>query len=190
MLRAFLWLTIDIWLHYDRLIMHSSHPDIWQRVHHGDWYQTQEPALKQAREHAKQLCWALNQLPQESNQQREPVIRQILPHVHQAVIGTAFACDYGQNVYCDDILRLGNRVVLLDATYIRFGRGVVVGDDCVLVALTHPLEATKRKAGWQQARPVIIGDNVRLGKGCTVLPGAVIAANSNIEPGSVITAHG
>ncbi|GGF71642.1 maltose acetyltransferase domain-containing protein [Alteromonas lipolytica] len=161
--------------------------DIWHQVYSGQWYQTHHPVLMQARAVAKTLCCKLNQLSSADQIARNTLLKQLLPHVQTIELGNDFACDYGINIYASGSLFLGNQVVLLDAAAIRFGKDVSVGDGVVFASLTHPLEAARRKAGWQQARPIEIGDNVTIGEGSTILPGVVIAANQQLAPGSVVT---
>lgn len=167
--------------------MTHQHDDIWQQVNAGQWYQTQHPQLVKARDAAKMLCDRLNQLPVTASARRQSILVQLFPNALEITTGTELGCDYGFNLYAAGQVTLGNRVVLLDAAPINLGRNVTIGDNVVIASLTHPLEAAKRKAGWQQASPVEIGDNVQIGDGCTVLPGAVIPKHHIIEPGTVVT---
>ena len=160
---------------------------IWQQIYSGQWYQTHHPQLVQAREQAKRLCRELNQLPVNEEAERQALIYQLLPNARVTATGSDFACDYGINIYAETPVIMGDRVVILDAAPVSFGANVRVENGVVIASLTHPLEAAKRKAGWQQASPVKIGDNVVLREGCTVLPGAVIPAGAVIGPGKVVT---
>ena len=47
--------------------------------------------------------------------------------------------------------------------------------------------ATDRNAGFEQAKPITIGDNVWIGGNVVVLPGVTIGNNSVIGAGSVVT---
>ncbi|MDG6096575.1 sugar O-acetyltransferase [Alteromonas sp. ZYF713] len=167
--------------------MTHSQDAIWQQVYSGQWYQTHHPQLVQARELAKRLCRELNQLPMSDEAKRQALICQLLPNARVTATGSDFACDYGINIYAETTVIMGDRVVILDAAPVSIGANVTIEDGVVIASLTHPLEAAKRKAGWQQASPVKIGDNVVLSEGCTILPGAVIPAGAVIEPGKVVT---
>ncbi|MBR9791734.1 MAG: maltose O-acetyltransferase [Gammaproteobacteria bacterium] len=167
--------------------MTHSQDAIWQQVYSSQWYQTHHPQLVQARELAKRLCRELNQLPMSEVAKRQKLLSQLLPNVKNIDIGSDFACDYGIHIYTGDNVTMGSRVVILDAAPVSIGANVTIEDGVVIASLTHPLEAAKRKAGWQQASPVKIGDNVVLSEGCTILPGAVIPAGAVIEPGKVVT---
>lgn len=166
----------------------TDNQDIWQQMVSGQWYQTQHPILVAARGRAKALCHTLNALPEMAFSERQPIIDQLLPNVTTVKIGADFGCDYGVNIHAGDGLVIGNRVVLLDPGIIRIGTNVTLGDNVVLASLTHPLEAARRKAGWQQTASITLGDNVTLGEGASVLPGASVPANTVISAGQLVTA--
>jgi maltose O-acetyltransferase len=44
-----------------------------------------------------------------------------------------------------------------------------------------------RRARWEAAEPITIGDNVWIGGGAIVLPGVTIGANTVVGAGSVVT---
>lgn len=51
----------------------------------------------------------------------------------------------------------------------------------------HPLEVTKRNAGYEMAQPITLGDNVWVGANVVVLPGVKIGRNSVVGAGAVVT---
>ncbi|MDC8831553.1 maltose acetyltransferase domain-containing protein [Alteromonas gilva] len=162
--------------------------DIWQQMLSGQWYQTQHPTLVVARERAKALCWRLNNLPQTPASERHSILTQLLPNVSSVTVGAYFGCDYGVNIYAGSDLLVGRKVVMLDPGIIRLGHSVTIADNVVLATLTHPLESDRRKAGWQQTAAITVGNNVTLGEGCSVLPGANIPDDTDIGAGAVVTA--
>jgi maltose O-acetyltransferase len=56
-----------------------------------------------------------------------------------------------------------------------------------LLTPTHPVEAGLRRAKWEAARPISIGDNVWLGGGAIVCPGVTIGDNTVVGAGAVVT---
>jgi maltose O-acetyltransferase len=44
-----------------------------------------------------------------------------------------------------------------------------------------------RRARWESARPISIGDNAWLGGGAIVLPGVTVGADSVIGAGAIVT---
>jgi maltose O-acetyltransferase len=77
--------------------------------------------------------------------------------------------------------------VFLDAAPITVGADVQIGPNVQLLTPTHELDAERRRAGWEKALPVTIGDNVWLGGGVIVCPGVTIGANTVVGAGSVVT---
>lgn len=94
-------------------------------------------------------------------------------------------------------LTLGNRVYIGARCNIRAGGGAIeVGDDTLiaqqvsLIASNHCIMNTAlyQDQPWDEAKTgVVIGKNVWLGCGVTVLPGVEIGNNAVIGAGSVIT---
>jgi maltose O-acetyltransferase len=56
-----------------------------------------------------------------------------------------------------------------------------------LLTPTHQVEAEPRRAKWEAAEPISIGDNVWLGGGVIVLPGITIGRNTVVGAGAVVT---
>ena len=52
---------------------------------------------------------------------------------------------------------------------------------------THPLLAEERNTGYEQGKPVKIGDNVWIGGSVTILGGVTIGEGTVIGAGSVVT---
>ncbi|TPV61732.1 hypothetical protein FJ444_00195 [Aestuariibacter sp. GS-14] len=161
--------------------------DVWQVMQNGDWYLAHSPALLTLRERAAQLCWLINQ-PNHNKQVRKDAIQQLLPHAVNVEIGERFACDFGVNIVCNGPLIIKNNVVILDHNTVTLGASVVIEDGVVIATVTHPIEEQKRKAGWQQAHAIHIGNNVTLGARCSVLPGATIPDDTQVLPETVVTA--
>ena len=85
-------------------------------------------------------------------------------------------------------LRIGARcfanfgLIALDVAPITIGDDVQIGPNVQLLTPTHPLEPELRRAKWEAAEPIAIGDNVWLGGGAIVLPGVTIGANTVSAP--------
>lgn len=77
--------------------------------------------------------------------------------------------------------------VVLDVARVAIGDEVQIGPNVQLLTATHPLDAETRRAGWEAAEPITIGDAVWLGGGAIVCPGVTIGPESVIGAGSVVT---
>ncbi|GAA0914758.1 sugar O-acetyltransferase [Virgisporangium aurantiacum] len=103
------------------------------------------------------------------------------------VIRPPLYVDYGGH------LRVGARtfanygLVALDVAPITIGDDVQIGTNVQLLTPTHPVDPELRRAKWEAARPIVIGDNVWLGSGAIVLAGVTIGANTVVGAGAVVT---
>ncbi len=76
---------------------------------------------------------------------------------------------------------------MLDVARISIGADVQIGPNVQLLTPTHPLDAALRRAKWEAAEPITIGDNVWLGGGVIVCPGVTIGENTVVGAGAVVT---
>jgi maltose O-acetyltransferase len=74
----------------------------------------------------------------------------------------------------------------LDVAAITVGDDVQIGTNVQLLTPTHPVEPEPRRAKWEAAKPITIGDNVWLGSGTIVLPGVTVGENTVVGAGSVV----
>ncbi|MBU3022425.1 maltose acetyltransferase domain-containing protein [Aestuariibacter sp. A3R04] len=161
-----------------------SESNDWKMMINGAWYCTHAPALVSLRKRAKRLC---EQLQREIPPLRERTVKSLLPNVCDGHVGPGFWCDYGANIHCEGRFTTGENVVMLDAALVRIGNNVMIEDGVCIATVTHHEDAVKRREGWQQAHPVYIGHNVFIGAGACILPGSIVADNSVIPQGGVVS---
>ncbi|MDO5499719.1 MAG: sugar O-acetyltransferase [Propionibacteriaceae bacterium] len=95
--------------------------------------------------------------------------------------------DYGTQLSVGAGTFVNFHLTALDVAPIRIGRDCQVGPNVQLLTPTHPLNPELRRARWEAAEPITIGDNVWLGGGAIVLAGVTIGDNSVIGAGAVVT---
>src|SRR6185369_17590147 len=89
-------------------------------------------------------------------------------------------------------LRIGTNCTIGSGVILEFGERVTIGDDVVLhdraviLTTTHRLGPKKHRAGPVIRDPVTIGNNVAIGAGSIVLPGAVIGDGARVLADSVV----
>ena len=134
---------------------------------------------------AEALTARYNALPDQAA--RELLLRELLGRVGEGtVIRPPFHCDYGFQT------RVGARtfanfgLVALDVAPITIGDDVQIGPNVQLLTATHPVEPEPRRAKWESAKPVAIGNNVWLGGGVIVCPGVTIGDNTVVGAGAVV----
>jgi maltose O-acetyltransferase len=96
-------------------------------------------------------------------------------------------CDYGYQIHIGKRTYINFGAVLLDVAAIIIGDDVQVGPNIQLLTPTHPLDQGLRRAKYEAAKPIKIGNNVWLGGGVIVLPGVSIGENTIVGAGAVVT---
>lgn len=86
----------------------------------------------------------------------------------------------GRNVF------INQNCTLYDLGGIAMGDDVMIGPNVSLITSGHPLAPSQRRAGVT-ASPIIIGRNVWIASGATVIGGVTIGDNAVVAAGSVVT---
>lgn len=154
----------------------------------GEPYIADDAVLAEENQRAMALMEAFNRSPASDPAERRRLLTQLLGGLGEgSEIRPPLYCDYGHRT------RIGARtfanfgLVILDVGPISIGDDVQIGPNVQLLTATHPLEPGPRRDKWESARPVTIGDNVWLGGGVIVCPGASIGEGTVVGAGSVVT---
>lgn len=70
------------------------------------------------------------------------------------------------------------------------GNDVMMGPRCTLISNNHAQSSTKipmNKQGYAPSKPIVLGDDVWIGAGVTILPGVHVGSGSVVGAGSVVT---
>lgn len=95
--------------------------------------------------------------------------------------------DYGYRITVGNGTFVNFGAIMLDVAPITIGSDVQSGPNVQLLTPTHPLDPDLRRAKWESAQPITIGDNVWLGGGAIVGPGVTIGENTVVGAGAVVT---
>jgi maltose O-acetyltransferase len=159
-----------------------------ERMQAGELYIADDPEIFEAANRSIDLMTAYNA----TTPRQEPLRRQLLAELlgavgEDAAIRPPLYVDYGTNI------RIGARsfanfgLTALDVAAITIGDDVQIGPHVQLLTPTHPVDPALRKARWEAAKPIVIGDNVWLGGAVVVCPGVTIGANTVVGAGAVVT---
>lgn len=119
---------------------------------------------------------------------RKAQIRKIVGEIGtDFCIEQPFHCDYGYNVHIGERFYSNYNLVILDEAEVTIGNDVFIAPDCGIYTAGHPIDHVLRNEGLEYAKPITIGDNVWIGGGVKILPGARIGSNVVIGAGSVVT---
>jgi maltose O-acetyltransferase len=160
----------------------------WQAMVSGDLYRADDSEIAAGVLRARRLQDRFNRTGADDPDERRRVLEELLGAIGDGTeVRPPFFCDYGSHI------RMGARtfanfgLVALDPAPITIGDDVQIGPNVQLLTPTHPLDAGTRRAKWEAAEPIAIGDNAWLGGGVVVLPGVRVGDNSVVGAGSVVT---
>lgn len=154
----------------------------------GEQYLADDPEIQADHLRAMALVEAYNASPTADPALRRGLLTELLGSLGEGVeIRPPFCCDYGYQIRIGPRTFVNVGLVALDVARISIGADVQIGPYVQLLTPTHPLEAEARRARWEAAEPITIGDNVWLGGGVVVCPGVTIGADTVVGAGSVVT---
>lgn len=146
-----------------------------------------DPQLIEERMKCKKLCRAYNDLQPDDLSGRKALLKTLLGATgKEFYIEQPFYCDYGYNITLGENFYSNVNLVILDGAKVTFGDNVFIAPNCGFHTAGHPLDAERRNAGLEYARPITVGNNVWIGAGVNVLPGVTIGDNCVIGAGSVV----
>jgi maltose O-acetyltransferase len=159
-----------------------------RRMLAGEWYLPDDPELGEDNERRIALCAAYNNGGAGTPAERAKLLSELLGSMGEGVlIRPPFQCDYGFHITIGARTFVNFNAVFLDAAPITVGADVQIGPNVQLLTPTHELDTERRRAGWERAAPITIGDNVWLGGGVIVCPGVSIGENTVVGAGAVVT---
>jgi maltose O-acetyltransferase len=158
------------------------------RMLSGEPYRADDPELVASRRACQRLVGLFN-AGRSGDEQSRQLLRQLLGSLGEgSEILPRFQCDYGIHITIGAGCFINYDAILLDCAPITIGDHVSIGPRAQLVTALHPVDDLEaRRAGWESAAPIVIGDNVWLAAGVIVCPGVIIGNDTVIGAGSVVT---
>ncbi|PWU53253.1 maltose acetyltransferase [Micromonospora globispora] len=154
----------------------------------GEPYIADDPEIVADLDRAARLTERFNRSAADDPEGRLAALRELLGSVGEDTwVRPPFHCDYGWQTHLGPRCFVNVNAVFLDVARITIGADVQIGPNVQLLAATHPVEAEPRRAKWEAAKPITIGDNVWLGGGVIVLAGVTIGDNTVVGAGAVVT---
>jgi maltose O-acetyltransferase len=151
----------------------------------GQEYQADDPDLVADSRRAAELTARFN-AELDPGRRRELMGELLGSSGPNSTIRSEFRCDYGYNVHVGANVFVNWGAIFLDVGRITVGDFVQVGPNVQLLTATHPLDAGRRREGWEGSGPITISDDVWLGGGVIVLPGVTIGARTVVGAGAVV----
>lgn len=159
-----------------------------EKIAAGEWYcfTDEEVAARKAR--AAKLCQEFNSIPATDPEAQTKKAREILgssgPNLSMQA---TFNCDYGKNIHVGHDFLSNYNLIILDVAPVNIGNNVMIGPNCGIYTVNHPMTAAGRRQYLAKATPVNIGNDVWFGGSVTILPGVTIGSNVVVAAGAVVT---
>ncbi|MET8050213.1 sugar O-acetyltransferase [Streptosporangium sp. NPDC005286] len=159
-----------------------------ERMLAGDLYIADDPELAEHMLRAADLMDAYNATSARDPQERYRLLTELFGAIGEGtVIRPPLRVDYGSHLSIGARSFANFGLVALDVAPITIGDDVQIGSNVQLLTPTHPVDPELRRAKWEAAKPISIGDNVWLGSGAIVLAGVTIGENTVVGAGTVVT---
>ncbi|MFF8965957.1 sugar O-acetyltransferase [Streptomyces globisporus] len=166
----------------------NARPSQKEAMLSGELYLADDPELAAEALHAAVLSERYNATSAADPEARRAVLAELLGEVGEGVeVRPPLRVDYGYRTTIGPRTFINFGAVLLDVARITIGADVQMGPNVQILTPTHPIDPEQRRAKWEAAEPITIGDNVWLGGGAIVCPGVTIGENTVVGAGAVVT---
>ena len=167
--------------------MDESQKGMRERMLAGELYIADDPELARDSARAQRLTHHINTMDPTDHQRRRELLAELLGAFGEGSdIRPPLQCDYGYQTFVGARCFANWGLISLDVAIVTIGDDVQLGPNVQLLTATHPLEPGPRRAQWEAAEPIAIGDNVWLGGGVIVCPGVTIGADTVVGAGAVV----
>jgi maltose O-acetyltransferase len=152
----------------------------------GEWYQADDPELvaMAARRHGIEA--RLNDPARTEAEVGDDLAELLGGFGAGSVIRPPFHCDYGVHLTLGEGVFVNFGGVFLDCAPITIGDATQIATNVQLLTPDHPRDPARRRAGWEAAHPIVIGENVWIGGGAIVLGGVTIGDDAIVAAGAVV----
>lgn len=151
-------------------------------------YFTGDPELMADKKNARILAEQYNHSSEEDSKGRYALLKKLFGKCGKKIfIKPPFHCDYGYQIFVGENFFANFDCVFLDAAPIEIGDNCLIGPKTCIYAISHPFDPKERKKGTGLPKKVVIGHDVWIGGGVTILPGVHLGNNVIVGAGSVVT---
>lgn len=161
--------------------------DLLERMESGKLFYAGDPELVQAKLRCKELLYDFNHARPSQAGEMLALLGQLLGAVGEGCwIEPPLYVNWGSRIALGDHVYANTGLTVIDDTFVTIGSHVMLGPRVTISAASHPVDPELRRQAYQYDLPVVLEENVWVGAGATILPGATIGKNSVIGAGSVV----
>ena len=155
----------------------------------GNWYLATGAHRQEVADRAALLAHEFNQLGPTNPQRSTEIIKELLnPASGQCTIKAPAIIEYGFNTTIGEHVFINFGLTILDIAPVHIGARSMLGPNCQLYTAGHPVHDWEmRSGGWENGKPITIGEDVWLGGNVTVVGGVSIGDRCVIGAGTVVT---
>lgn len=158
------------------------------KLNAGGWYCFSDPEVAARKARAAKLCQEFNAIPATQPEKQTAKMQEILGSFgNHLSVQANFNCDYGKNIHVGHDFLSNYNLTILDMAPVNIGNNVMIGPNCGIYTVNHPMTVKGRRQYLAQAKSVTIGNDVWFGGSITVLPGVTIGNNVVVAAGAVVT---
>ena len=159
-----------------------------EKLEAGLEYCYDDPEVEARKEKAILQCKKYNAIDDTDYAAQDIQLKEMLGAVGEKVwIAKTFNCDNGKNIFIGNNFTGNYNLTILDIRKVTIGDNVMIGPECLISTVNHPLTPMGRRKHLGVAKPVTIGNDVWLGGNVVVLPGVTIGNNVVVAAGAVVT---
>jgi acetyltransferase-like isoleucine patch superfamily enzyme len=137
---------------------------------------------------AMTITAALNRLTFDHAEEIRAVFSDLIGHKVDASFALIppFYTTGGEDIRVGRNVFINQNCTMYDLGGVDIADDVMIGPNVSIITSSHPLEPSQRRA-FVIAKPVVIGRNVWLAAGATILGGVTVGENSVVAAGAVVT---
>lgn len=155
----------------------------------GNWYLPYGREFEAEQRRSARLVRKFNRLGNTRPRRAQRIIQRLTraDHADTEVLAPTFI-EFGENLTLGRGVFINAGATILSSARVTIGARSMLGPDCQLITVFHPLDdVAMRRGGWERTAPIEIGEDVWLGAGVTVLPGVTIGSGTTVGARATVT---
>lgn len=160
-----------------------------EQMRSGQWYLPGSEELVEQHEKAARISREFNELANTDPDRAGELLAELLaPGSKVPEVFAPAYIEYGCHTRVGEGVFFNYNTVILDIAEVTIGDRTLFGPGCQLITVGHPVnDLEMRRGGWEQGKPIVIGDDCWFGAGVLVMPGVTIGDRCVIGAGALVT---
>lgn len=168
----------------------DPHLGSFERMASGQWFMPGvNEEVRAEYQRGFRLVKELNELQNTDHERAKEILRELLsPESEIPGLHAPLNLEFGRNVTVGRGVFINFGATILAQAPISLGDRVMIGPNCSLITVGHPVDDHRRREeGWEIAKPISVGRNTWFGANVTVLPGVTIGEDCVVGANTLVT---